>query len=113
MSLLSYGPMPNSNWSSEKAALKKIQIHFSFQQNTLASIRYDAADNDINPSDIVRKIVGLPYKKIQRARIGLTFNDNDLNYLAAHYDLDQSDEKEIKRRVMEEVNIHYHEKERG
>jgi len=105
--------MPKHSWSSEKAVLKKIQVHFSFQQNTLTSIRYDAADNNINPSDIVRKIVGLPYKKIQRARIGLTFNDSDLKYLAEHYALEQSDEKEIKRRVMEEVNIHYHEKECG
>ena len=100
--------MPKSKWSKEKAALKKIQIHFSFQHNVLANIRYDAADENINPSDIVRKIVGLPYKKIQRARIGLTFSNSDLEYLANHYNLDNAEEKEIKRRVIEEINIHYH-----
>ena len=105
--------MPTTKWSKEKVVLKKIQIHFSFQQQVLASIRHDAADEDVNPSDIVRKIVGLPYKKIQRARIGLSFNDNDLKYLAKHYQLDKVDEKEIKRRVMEEINIHYHEKDRS
>ncbi len=104
--------MPTNKWSIEKVVLKKIQIHFTFQQNVLASIRYDATDENINPSDIVRKIVGLPYKKIQRARIGLTFNDSDLEYLAEHYNLEKADEKEIKRRVMEEINIHYHKKGR-
>ncbi|MCH7695451.1 MAG: hypothetical protein IIB73_04030 [Proteobacteria bacterium] len=105
--------MPTNKWSNEKVALKKIQIHFTFQQSVLASIRYDATDENINPSDIVRKIVGLPYKKIQRARIGLTFNDNDLEYLAEHYNLEKADDKEIKRRVMEEINIHYHKKGRA
>ena len=105
--------MPTNKWSNEKVALKKIQIHFTFQQRVLASIRYDATDENINPSDIVRKIVGLPYKKIQRARIGLTFNDNDLEYLAEHYNLEKADDKEIKRRVMEEINIHYHKKGRA
>lgn len=102
-----------TKWSKEKAVLKKIQIHFSFQQQVLASIRHNAADEDVNPSDIVRKIVGLPYKKIHRARIGLSFNDSDLEYLTEHYQLDRVDEKEIKRRVMEEINIHYHEKGRS
>lgn len=105
--------MPTTKWSREKAVLKKIQIHFCFQQQILASIRHDAADEEVNPSDIVRRIVGLPYKKIQRARIGLSFNASELEYLAEHYQLDTADEKEIKRRVMEEINIHYHEKGRG
>lgn len=105
--------MPTNKWSKEKVVLKKIQIHFTFQQNVLASIRHDAVDENINSSDIVRKIVGLSYKKIQRARIGLTFNDIDLEYLAEHYNLKSVDEKEIKRRVIEEINIHYHKKVRA
>ena len=100
--------MATDRWEKEKHALRKVQIHFAFQQEIISSIRHDAADNNINPSDIVRKIVGLPYKKIQRARIGLSFNDADLDYLAKRYGVDDKDEKEVKRRVMEEINFHYH-----
>ncbi len=105
--------MATDKWEKEKHALKKVQIHFAFQQEIIASIRHDAADDNINPSDIVRKIVGLPYTKIQRARIGLSFNEHDLNYLSNRYSLEEVDEKEIKRRVMEEINLHYHKQNRN
>lgn len=105
--MLKCGRMATDRWEKEKRALKKVQIHFAFQLEVIASIRHDAADSNINPSDIVRKIVGLPYKKIQRARIGLSFDNADLKYLAKRYGLEDTDEKEVKRKVMEEVNSHY------
>ena len=104
---MSCGLMPDSKWLKEKDVLRKVQIHFGFQQKTLTSIRHDAADENINPSDIVRKLIGLPYKKIQRARLGLSFNDEDLSCLAERYGLDSINERVIKRRVMEEINIYY------
>lgn len=105
---MSCGHMPDSKWSKEKDVLRKVQIHFGFQQKILASIRHDAADENINPSDVVRKLIDLPYKRIQRARLGLSFNNEDLSSLAERYRLDGINEKEIKRRVMEEINIHYY-----
>lgn len=86
---------------------KKIQLHFTFQTKVLAKIRYEAADENINPSDVVRKIIGLPYKTIQRARVGLNFNDDELQYLAQHYGLEKVDKNEIVRRVIEEIDTHY------
>lgn len=103
--------MATDKWVKEKDALKKVQIHFAFQQETIASIRHDAADDNINPSDIVRKIVGLPYTKIQRARIGLSFNHQDLEYLAKRYGLEEVNERELRRRVMEEINLYFHERD--
>lgn len=110
--MLKCGRMATDRWEKEKHALRKVQIHFAFQLEIIASIRHDAADNNINPSDIVRKIVGLPFKKIQRARIGLSFNDHDLEYLTKRYGLEGKNEKEVKRRVMEEINLHYHSADR-
>ena len=103
--------MTIDKWENEKAALRKVQIHFVFRQEVVAGIRHDAADENINPSDIVRKIVGLPYKKIQRARIGLSFNPQELEYLAKRYHLDEIDEKMIKQSVMKETNQHYYQKQ--
>ncbi len=113
MSSLKCGHMATDKWAKEKVALRNVQIHFAFQQEVIASIRHDAADNNINPSDIIRKLVSLPYTKIQRTRIGISFNQQELEYLAKRYGLEVVDEKEIKRRVMEEVNLHYHERSRS
>ncbi len=101
----------NNKWSKEKSILRKLQMHFTFQQDTLRKIRYDAADASIVPSDIVRKIIGLPYVKVQRPRIGLSFNQAELAQLAKHYELDMADETAIKCKVLEEVNHHYQSKE--
>jgi len=95
-------------WKTEAAALKKVQVQFEFQENINKQITHDAAESSIKPSDVVRKLVGLPFKKIQRIRVCLSLNEGERHKLAIRYDVDPSDEKEIKRRVMEEVNLHYH-----
>jgi len=97
----------NSKWIKEKSVLKKLQMHFTFQQDILRKIRHDAADASIVPSDIVRKIIGLPYVKVQRPRVGLSFNKDELAQLAQQYGLDVSDEAGIKRQVIQEVNQFY------
>ncbi len=97
----------NNKWTKEKKVLKKLQLHFSFQQDIMRRIRYDAADALITPSDIIRRIIGLPYVKVQRPRIGLSFTPEVLAQLAAKYNLEAADEAEIKRRVIDEVIQHY------
>ncbi len=97
----------SNKWSKERSVLKKLQMHFTFQQDILRKIRHDAANASIVPSDVVRKIIGLTYVKVQRPRVGLSFNKDDLAQLAQHYKLDASDEAEIKRHVIEEVNLFY------
>jgi hypothetical protein len=98
-------------WSGEKAALKKIQLHFSFQLARNNQVQHDAIDQEIKPSDMIRKIVGLPFKKIQRPRIGLSLDNNDLQFLAKKYGVRPDEEAEIKRRVTEDVNVYCIEKE--
>lgn len=105
--------MATNKWAREKAALKKVQLHFDFRQRILRAIRHDAADININTSDMVRKIVDLPYKKVQRTRLGLSFSAQDFSDLAKRYGLDRTAEKEIKRRVMEEINLYYHKQGRS
>lgn len=97
----------NKKWLKEKKALKKLQMHFSFQQDIMRKIRYEAVDASIMPSDIIRRIIGLPYAKVQRPRIGLSFTKEVLAQLAEKYGLDVTDEAGIQRRVIEEVNQHY------
>ncbi|MEZ0121682.1 MAG: hypothetical protein AB9Q22_02500 [Candidatus Reddybacter sp.] len=101
----------NPKWADEKRALKKVQMHFVFKEQLNKRIRHDAADENLNPSDIIRKIVGLPYQRIQRPRIGLSFNPDDLHNLSQRYQVPVDDEKTIKQRVLEEVTQCYQERE--
>lgn len=101
----------NPKWADEKRALKKVQMHFVFKEQLNKRLRHDAADENLNPSDIIRKIVGLPYQRIQRPRIGLSFKPEDLHYLSQRYQVSVDDEKIIKQRVREEVTACYQESE--
>jgi transcriptional regulator of nitric oxide reductase len=96
-----------TKWEAELEALKKIQVHFDFQQALRKKIRMEAAEEDMNPSDVIRKIVGLYFSKIQRPRIGLSFNPDDLSYLAERYNLDPSDATAVKKQVLREIESHY------
>jgi len=96
-----------NKWSNEHEALKKIQIHFEFQRDIMRIIRHEAADTDLNPSDIIRQRLDLQYSKIQRPRLGLSFNQEELKTLANRYKLDSINDSEIKRCVLDEMNEYY------
>ena len=94
-------------FQAERRALRKIQVHFEFQQSLMRKVRLAAAEENLSYSDFVRKLVGLPYAKIQRPRISLSFGEQDLERLAARYGEFEAGPGALKRRVMEEVEAHF------
>ena len=93
-----------ARFQAERRALGKVQVHFEFQQALMHKIRIAAAAENLSYADYVRKLVGLPYAKIQRPRISLSFGTEDLERLAGRYGSPEADPKVLKRRVMEEIN---------
>lgn len=102
-----------TSFPAERQALGKIQVHFEFQQALMQKIRIAAASENLSYSDYVRKLVGLPYAKIQRPRISLSFGAADLERLAERYGREQAEPAALKRCVMEEVASHLAADERG
>ena len=90
-------------FQAERRALKKIQVHFEFRQSLLRKVRLAAAAEDLSYSDYVRKLVGLPFSKIQRPRISLSFSDTDLRILAERYAKPSAEPQVLKRCVLEEI----------
>ena len=90
-------------FQAERQALRKIQVHFEFRQSLLRKVRLAAAAADLSYSDYVRKLVGLPFSKIQRPRISLSFSDSDLRVLAERYAKPDADPQALKRCVLEEI----------
>lgn len=73
----------------------------------MRKVRMAAAKRNLSTSDYVRRIVGLPYAKIQRPRISLSFGDRDLELLAERYDRPRADTSALRRRVMDEIRAHF------
>ena len=95
---------PQTRFQAERGALGKVQVHFEFQQALLQRVRMAAAAANLSYSDYVRKVVGLPYAKIQRPRISLSFSDEDLRRLAQRYGRPADQPAALKRCVMEEIH---------
>ena len=96
-----------ARFQAERRALRKVQVHFEFQQSLMRKVRQAAAEENLSYPDYVRKLVGLPYAKIQRPRISLSFGEQDLELLAARYAEFDAGPGALKRRVMEEVEAHF------
>ncbi|MCY4013322.1 MAG: hypothetical protein OXG82_11470 [Gammaproteobacteria bacterium] len=94
----------STRFQAERRALGKIQVHFEFQQALMHKIRIAAAAENLSYADYVRKLVGLPYAKIQRPRISLSFGAEDLERLAGRYDRPGADPQALKRCVMDEIS---------
>lgn len=95
-----------ARFQAERRALKKIQVHFEFQQSLMHDIRVAAAQENLSPSDFVRSLVGLSHAEIQRPRISLSFSSADLEALAMRYG-QQPHARQLKRHVIDEVRRHF------
>ena len=93
-------------FDAEHRALKKVQVHFEFQQSLMHKVRVEAAKENLSPSDYVRKIVGLPYSKIQRPRISLSFSPEDISLLAAKYG-EPPKTQTLKQCVISEIEAYF------
>ncbi len=100
-------PRPEATrFQAERRALRKIQVHFEFQQSLMHDIRVAAAQENLSPSDFVRSLVGLSHAEIQRPRISLSFSAADLEALAVRYG-QRPEARQLKRHVIEEVRRHF------
>ena len=94
-------------FQAERRALRKIQVHFELRQSLMREVRVAAAKEGLSSTDYVRRLVGLPYAKIQRPRISLSFSERDLQLLAARYGRPATDPGAIKRGVLQEIRTRF------
>jgi len=96
--------MKPPRWQSEQSAIKAIQVAFDISADAQKIIKQEALNNNLNPPDQIRKILGLSYnKKPVRPRLTVTLKDEDFAVLAERYGLDAKDQNAIRERVVEEL----------
>lgn len=92
------------DWSSEERAVQAVQLAFDLSNDIQRTFRVAAAMQDMGTSDMVRKVLHLPYRRKRlRPRLTLTLKDTDFEVLAERYGLDPSDRLAIRQRVSEEL----------
>lgn len=91
-------------WQSSLKAIKAVQVAFDMDEKIQLSIRKQALDAGLSPSDQIRDILGLPInKRPKRPRLTVSLAPDDYQILAEKYDLKAEQQLEIKRKLMDEL----------
>ncbi len=91
-------------WASSNKALKAVQVAFDMDEKLQYVIRREALDAGVGPTDQIRDILNLPLnKRPKRPRLTVSLSAEDYVILAERYDLDATNQLEIKRRVMDDL----------
>ncbi len=94
-------------WQSSIKAVKAVQVAFDMDEKIQLSIRKQALEAGISPSEQIRDILGLPTnKRPKRPRLTVSLSPDDYELLAQKYDLSAEQQLEIKKKLMDDL-IHY------
>jgi len=94
-------------WQSSIKAVKAVQVAFDMDEKIQLSIRKQALEAGLSPSDQIRDILGLPInKRPKRPRLTVSLAPADYDVLAKKYNLQPEQQLEIKKRLMDDL-IHH------
>ena len=94
-------------WSPYNKTIRAIQVAFEFGGELPDYIREVAAKNGLTPSDQIRKIIGLGYKKPKRPRLTISLREEDYINLGTRYNLSSEDRQAIREHIREELEVFY------
>lgn len=91
-------------WQSSVKAIKAVQVAFDMDEKIQLSIRKQALEAGLSPSDQIRDILGLTInKRPKRPRLTVSLAPDDYQVLAEKYGLQAEQQLEIKRKLMDEL----------
>ncbi len=94
-------------WQSSVKAIKAVQVAFDMDEKIQLSIRKQALEAGLSPSDQIRDILGLPInKRPKRPRLTVSLAPSDYEILAEKYQLTAEDQLEIKKKLMDDLISH-------
>ena len=93
-----------SRWQGSDAAIRAVQVAFDVETSVLEAVRCAAFEDNISPSDQIRKILGLATaSRPQRPRLTVTLTPVDYDVLGQKYVLNVEERLAIKERVTQEL----------
>jgi hypothetical protein len=98
-------------WQSSIKAVKAVQVAFDMDEKIQLSIRKQALEAGLSPSDQIRNILGLSTnKRPKRPRLTVSLAPADYEVLAKKYQLQPEQQLEIKKRLMDDLIHHVEDK---
>jgi len=94
--------MPAS-WSQSDKSLRAVQVIFELGLEQSRTLRINAIEQDLSPSDYIREIIGLPRKKPIRPRLSISLSNKDYQILAERYKLTVDKKEQIREKIKEEL----------
>lgn len=99
-------------WQKQEKAIRATQMAFDLSMDVQKHIKKQAIDEELTPSDMIRKILGLEVKsKKTRQRLSFNLNDDELKTLAKQFSLDENDKRAVKQQVADILISHATNKE--
>ena len=84
--------------------MKAVQVAFDMDEKIQLSIRQQALEAGLSPSDQIRDILGLPInKRPKRPRLTVSLAPSDYEVLAEKYNLNADQQLEIKKKLMDDL----------
>ena len=89
-------------WLRQEQAVRATQMAFDLSSEVQKSIKKQAIDQELTPSDMIRNILGLDVKsKKTRQRLSFNLNDDEIAQLASRFEVAVDDKRAVKQQVAE------------
>ncbi|ALU43310.1 MULTISPECIES: hypothetical protein [Pseudoalteromonas] len=89
-----------AKWQRQERALRATQMAFDLTTEVQKSLKKQAIDEELTPSDMIRKILDLEVKsKKTRQRLSFNLTDEEIALLAQRFGVDPDDKRAVKQQV--------------
>jgi hypothetical protein len=91
-------------WSESDKAIRATQVAFDVENEIIDTIKTQACEKGVTPSDMIRLILGLEVTaKRVRPRLTMSLKEHDYRELAQKYGLKPNERLAIKASIIEEI----------
>jgi len=91
------------SWTRSDKNIRAVQVIFELEQAQSKTLRINAINKGLSPSDYIRDIIDLPRKKPVRPRLSISLSEADYKLLAKRYNLKAEQKNEIRERIKDEL----------
>ncbi|MDK1288419.1 hypothetical protein [Pseudoalteromonas umbrosa] len=87
-------------WQKQEKAVRATQLAFDLSSEVQKFIKKNAIDEELTPSDMIRRILGLEIKsKKTRQRLSFNLSDDEIALLAQRFGISDGDKRMVKQKV--------------
>nr|WP_199609276.1 hypothetical protein [Flocculibacter collagenilyticus] len=91
-----------AKWKRQEQAIRATQMAFDLSSEVQKKIKKQAIDEELTPSDMIRKILQLEVKSNKtRQRLSFNLSDEEIQQLAIRFGVAEDDKRAVKQQVAE------------